>query len=260
MFQGQLQSALRTLYPPVCVACEAPVSSDFGLCSRCLPDVPFVTGGICDTCGLSLAGLSGGQVDTCDSCLQVLRPWRQGRAAMLYSDLGRKLVLQLKHADRTDLARSCGLWLARAAEILVQPDTLIVPVPMHRRRLLRRKYNQAVLLARQVSRHVDRPMSPDLLLRIRRTPMQDNRSRDARFANLDGAISAHGPRVRALGLEGRHVLLIDDVMTSGATLGACAETCRLAGARQVDVAVLARTPRDEFVSSGPGHEVNGDLE
>lgn len=255
MFQGQLQSALRMLYPPVCVTCDAPVASDFGLCGSCLSEMPFVSGGICDRCGVPLAGLSEGEVDTCDACLELDRPWIQGRAVLLYEGCARTLVLQLKHSDRPDLARPAGLWLSRTARALVQADTLIVPVPMHRSRLLRRKYNQAVLLARQVGRHLDRPLCPDLLMRLRKTPMQDHRSRDERFANLEGAVALKGPRARSHRLAGRHVLLIDDVMTSGATLAACATACLDGGARRVDICALTRTPQDEFVTpfSAPGH-------
>ncbi len=248
MFQGQLQSALRTLYPPVCVTCDAAVVSDFGLCSACMPAMPFVSGGICRACGVPLAGLSFEETDICETCLHLPRPWTNGRAALLYADRARTVVLQLKHADRTDLARPAGAWLAQAARPLLQSDTLVVPVPMHRSRLLRRKYNQAVLLARQVSRHLECPMCPDLLIRTRKTPMQDHRGRDERFANLNGAIAVSGPRARKRGLSGRHVLLVDDVMSSGATLAACAEACLSGGARQVDVAVLARAAKDEFIT------------
>ena len=249
MFQGQLQTALRTLYPPSCVACRAPVASDFGLCGSCLRDTPFIAGGTCTACGVPLAGLSEGEIDICEECLTVPRPWSRGRAAMTYEDLGRTLVLQLKHSDRTDLAQPAGAWLARAARPLVRGDTLVVPVPMHRTRLLKRTYNQAVLLARVAARHLERQMVPDILERTRRTPMQDHRSADERFANLDGAITVRGASARNAGLVGRHVLLVDDVMTSGATLSACATACLDAGAEEVDVAVLARVRRDEFVTS-----------
>lgn len=91
-------------------------------------------------------------------------------------------------------------------------------------------------------------MSPDLLVRTRKTPMQDHRGREERFSNLDGAIAVSGPRARKIGVQGRHILLIDDVMSSGATLAACAAACAAGQARQVDVAVLARTGKDEFVT------------
>lgn len=252
MFHGQLQTALQMVYPPSCIACRAPVASDFGLCGDCLRETPFIAGGICDTCGVPVSGLAESETDICEDCLTIPRPWHRGRAVMTYEDLGRTLVLQLKHSDRTDLARPAGDWLARAARPLLRGDTLVLPVPMHRTRLLRRTYNQAVLLARVAARHLERQMVPDLLTRTRRTPMQDQRSFDERFANLDGAVAVCGARARSAGLEGRHVLLIDDVMTSGATLAACATACLDAGAEDVDIAVLARVRREEFVGHAPG--------
>lgn len=251
MFQGQLQTALQTLYPPSCVGCRAPVASDFGLCGECLRQTPFIAGGICGTCGVPVSGLAEDETDICEECMTTQRPWNRGRAAMTYEDLGRTLVLQLKHSDRTDLARPAGAWLARAARPLVQGDTLILPVPMHRTRLLKRTYNQAVLLARVAARHLQRQMVPDLLVRTRRTRMQDHRSHSERFANLEGAIGVNPARARSAGLEGRHVLLIDDVLTSGATLAACTIACFDAGASEVDVAVLARVRREEFAASAP---------
>ena len=108
-----------------------------------------------------------------------------------------------------------------------------------------------MLLARVAARHLDRQMVPDVLMRTRRTPMQDHRSFDERYANLDGAITVSGARARSAGLIGRHVLLVDDVMTSGATLTGCAHACLDAGAEDVDIAVLARVQKDEFITPYP---------
>lgn len=237
-----MQSALRLLYPPQCVGCGALVERDFGLCGTCWRDTPFVTGLVCDLCGVPLPGEDAGQPEHCDDCLAIRRPWRRGRAALLYRDTGRKLVLALKHADRLDLVRPAAAWLARAAAPVAGPDKVVVPVPAHYLRLLRRRYNQAALLATGLGRELACPVVPDLLKRHRRTAVQDGMSREERFANLaDAIVPGRSARQR---LAGREVLLIDDVMTSGATLAAAADACHAAGAACVDIAVLARVAKE----------------
>jgi ComF family protein len=236
-----MQAALRLVYPPRCLACGEGVDSDFGLCGPCWRDTPFVVGAVCDHCGAPQPGeMAEGIV--CDDCLRLARPWERGRAAMVYDGAGRQMVLALKHADRTDLARPAAGWLARAAAPLVVPGMLVVPVPLHWWRLVRRRYNQSALLAAGLARRLALDHCPDALIRRRRTPSQEGRSREARFANLAEAIAVH-PR-RAGRLCGRPVLLVDDVMTSGATLAACAEACLAAGSGPVSVVTLARAVRD----------------
>ncbi|HEY9040308.1 MAG TPA: double zinc ribbon domain-containing protein [Roseovarius sp.] len=239
-----LQSALRLVYPPRCTVCGDLVDSDFGLCGPCWRDTPFVMGQVCNLCGISLpAGPDApGDLLTCDDCLRTPRPWDAGRAAVMYSGTGRKLVLALKHGDRQDMVRPAAVWMARAAQPLLRSDTLIAPVPLHWLRLLRRRYNQAALLAHAVAAEVGRPMCPDLLIRPRATPSFGGLGRDARFATMEGTIRVH-PR-RRIRLAGRHVLLVDDVMTSGATFAAAANACLAAGAVGVDILVLARAGKD----------------
>ncbi len=219
-----MQVLLRLIYPSQCLSCGDQVETDFALCPACWRDTPFITGLVCDGCGTPLPGEDTAHVH-CDDCLTIARPWDQGRAALLYRDTGRKLVLSLKHGDRSDLARPAARWMHRAA----------API-------LRRRYNQSALISAAFARLAALDHIPDLLTRSRRTPTQDGRDRDGRFRNVTGAIRAH-PR-HAPTLKGREVLLIDDVMTSGATLAACSDACLAAGATRVSVCVLARVAKD----------------
>ncbi len=242
VLRAGMQSALRLLFPPQCIGCGAPVASDFGLCPDCWRETPFIAGLVCNRCGTPLPGAEGAEPAICDDCMTIARPWQQGRAALLYRDMGRKLVLALKHGDRLELARPMGQWLLRAARPMLVPDMLVVPVPLHWHRLFRRRYNQSALLSRQLAREAALDHCPDLLRRTRRTGTQDDRDRNGRFLNMAGAIAVHpGRRAR---LAGRPVLIVDDVMTSGATLAVAAEACHAAGAGQVSVLALARVAKD----------------
>jgi predicted amidophosphoribosyltransferase len=219
-----------------------PVAVDFGLCGACWRETAFIGGLVCDLCGLPLPGDDGGTVELCDDCLTIARPWQRGRAAVLYKGKGRDMVLALKHGDRLDLARPMGDWLARALAPLIVPGMVVAPVPLHRLRLLRRRFNQSALLARRVALLHSLDLCPDLLWRTRATESQDGRGRDDRFRNLQGAIAVHPGRAGRI--RGRSVLLVDDVMTSGATLAAATDACLASGAVRVCVAVMARVAKD----------------
>jgi len=237
-----MQSMLHMVFPPQCVSCRDLVTEDFGLCGSCWRDTPFIKGLVCDTCGVPLPGEDTGHPEHCDDCLSIARPWTRGRSALVYKQNGRSLVLALKHADRLDLAKPAAQWMLRAARPLLTDDMVIAPVPAHYFRFVQRRYNQAAELARELARLAGQPVIPDLLRRVRRTKLQDGMGREARFANLSGAIQ---PRKTSKDrLRGRPVLLIDDVMTSGATLAAATEACHAAGAAEVSVLTLARVAKD----------------
>ena len=238
-----LQRVLRLIYPPQCLSCATPVAQEGALCPDCWRATPFIDGLVCDACGIPLPGAAQADAVLCDDCLRLPRPWDRGRAAMLYAGTARRLVLGLKHGDRLELAGACGGWLAAAAGPLLRPDMLVAPVPLHWSRLLRRRYNQAAVLAQALARRTGLEQCPDLLVRHRRTPGQGG-NLTARHANLEGALALH-PR-RGARAEGRPVLLVDDVMTSGATLAAAADACLAGGAARVDVVVLARVTRRDW--------------
>ncbi|MDQ2094243.1 ComF family protein [Rhodalgimonas zhirmunskyi] len=237
----KLQTALRLIYPPRCVSCGDLVESDFGLCGPCWRETPFIEGLACDTCGVPLPGHSD-QIEHCDDCMRIARPWSRGRAVLTYKDNGRKLVLALKHSDRLDIIRPAGVWLARAARPILQDQMLIAPIPLHWSRLLKRRFNQSALLAQELGRLTALSVCPDLLVRPKRTESLEGKGHDARFTTLDRAINAHPKRKHRM--AGRHVLLIDDVMTSGATMAAAAEACLSAGAHDVSALSLARVAKD----------------
>jgi predicted amidophosphoribosyltransferase len=237
-----MQAALRLIYPAQCLMCDTLVEEEFGLCPACWRDTPFLSGLVCDGCGTALPGEDPGHPLSCDDCLAVARPWVQGRAALAYQGKGRDIVLALKHGDRLDLARPAAKWMARAAAPLLRPGTVVAPVPLHWLRLLRRRYNQSALLSARLAGLAGLAHLPDLLHRRRRTPTQDGRDRSGRFANVADAITVT-PR-HAARIAGQPVLLVDDVMTSGATLAVAAEACLAAGASEVRVVVLARVAKD----------------
>jgi predicted amidophosphoribosyltransferase len=239
---AQLQTAVSLIYPPRCITCGDMVESDFGLCSACWRDTVFLGGLICDSCGAPLPSGGEGDVHYCDGCMRSPKRWVQGRAALGYRDTGRKIVLGLKHGDRQEMARPAGLWMANVIRGLVAPDTVVVPVPLHWSRLLKRRYNQSALLARAVARELDMVWCPDALIRIRRTPPLVGLSLEQRFETLRDAICPHPKRGKMLMC--RPALLIDDVLTTGATLTACTQACIAAGSGPVRVLTLARADKD----------------
>lgn len=234
---------LDTIYPPRCLVCPQVSHGSPGLCAGCWTDVAFVNGAICDSCGMPVPGADSEHALICDTCVAVPPAWDKGRCVFLYEGTGRRIVLALKHGDRLDMVPQLANWLLKAGGQVVPDADIIAPVPLHWFRLFRRRYNQAAELARQLARLAGREFIPDLLVRRRATGSQNGLRRDQRFENVAGAFALH--KAHRQKLRGRRVLLIDDVMTSGATLSACADVCRDEGATRIDVCVLARVAQRE---------------
>ena len=197
--------------------------------------IHFLDGPVCDGCGTPFEYDPGAR---CAACLAKPRAFDAARAACLYDDVSRDPILKLKHADRLDLAPLFARWLSRAARPLIESADAIAPVPLHPRRLLSRRYNQAAEIARPLARLSSKLYLPDALVRRRATETQGGKSGSGRRRNVAGAFEV--PASRAAQVAGKRVLLIDDVMTTGATAEGCARALKAAGAVRVDVAVVAR--------------------
>ena len=233
---------IDVLLPPRCLACGEIVSADGALCPACWSTLAFIGPPCCRQCGTPFA-FDPGDGAVCGECARRPPLFERARAALRYDEASRGLILGFKHADRTHAAPAFAAWMVRAAGSLLAEAEVIVPVPLHWTRLVRRRYNQAALLALAIGRIGNRAVVPDALIRRRRTPSQGQMRRLGRFRNVAGVFAVH-PR-RADRIAGRRVLLVDDVLTTGATVEACIRALRAGGAKTVDVLTLARVVRED---------------
>jgi ComF family protein len=197
--------------------------------------IAFLDDPVCDGCGLPFAYDVGAR---CPVCEARPRAFARARAACLYDEHSRELILRLKHADRPELGALFARWLNRAAAPLLLDADAVAPVPLHPVRLLSRRYNQAAEIARPLGRLAGVRYLPDVLHRRRATTSQGGKSGRGRRLNVKGAFEV--PAVRRRQVQGRRILLVDDVLTTGATAEACAKALLAAGAVAVDLAVVAR--------------------
>lgn len=228
----------RGIYPPLCLSCSAETDSP-GLCAKCWSDTQFITGHKCGICGTPLLGDADGV--PCDDCLRRPPAWSRGCAVTVYGGGARRISLALKHGDRLDMGPTLARWMVTAGEDVLDGVDIVAPVPLHWARLLKRRYNQAAELSKRIAQQQKLNHVPDLLTRFKRTTMQVDMNRDARFENQRAAIKVTDRFSKVV--QGQKILMVDDVMTTGATLSACAEACMSAGAKEVNVLVFARVAR-----------------
>ncbi len=237
--RGVAERALDFLLPPHCVGCDTRVLRQGSLCPDCFSAITFIGEPFCDQCGLAFSSRDQ-TAGTCAGCVRSRPAFRRARAPFEYGEGIKRLILPFKHGDRPILAKAFAPHMARAGSALLAGGPMLVPVPLHRLRLFERRYNQAALLARAVADIAGCQTGLDVLRRMRATPSLDDRSAAERAELLEGAFAVR-PRWRE-SLAGRDVVLIDDVMTSGATANACARVLIATGAANVDVLVAARVP------------------
>src|SRR5215469_2295562 len=232
---------LDFLFPPLCLQCREHVGEAGGLCARCWSAISFIEGPACASCGVPFE-MPVFEETKCATCHAEPPNFDKASAIMRYDDASKGAILALKHADRLDLVPSFARWLERVGRTMIQESDLILPVPLHRSRLWSRRYNQSAELARLLSRLCQRPYAPDALERARRTPSQGEMpSASARRRNVTGAFRVR-PAMREA-IHGRAILVVDDVLTTGATVDSCARVLKRAGAKAVFVLALARVVR-----------------
>lgn len=227
----------QTVLPPTCLACRKPAGVTGGLCPQCWQAAGFIERPYCERLGTPFSYDSGGPLI---SPVAFADPpaFDRARAAMRFSDVARDLVHLLKYGDRLDLVKPFCKWMTRSGDELLREADALVPVPLHWTRLFQRRFNQSAELARTISKHSRVPVLDDMLVRVRATPPQVGLARDERAKNVHGAFSIE--KTARASVKGKRIVLIDDVLTTGATANACARVLRRAGASHVDVLALAR--------------------
>ncbi len=238
---------LDLLMPPACGACKAPTAQDGLLCPACWQALVPIGAGRCRSCGIPLPHAPDDSGD-CAACMADPPSWDRARAPHAYAGSARTLVLALKNG-RPELAPLMADAMLADARRLARPDTLVVPVPLHWSRLWRRGYNQSALLSARIAAALGLEHGLDRLRRTRRTRSSQGLNRAARARNVAGAF-APAPGAAAH-VRGRPILLVDDVLTTGATAQAAASVLRRAGAARVDVVTFARVAREEAAAGQP---------
>ncbi len=228
--------SLDLALPTLCVACRDPVEGE-GVCANCWARMSFIAPPFCPRLGIPFVYDPGPDMLSMEA---IANPpaYARARAAVRYDDVARTLVHALKYQDRTDLAPAMGRWMARAGGELLDGADMLVPVPLHWQRGWSRRYNQSGVLARVIERQTGVKVAAEALRRIRPTEQQIGLSRPQRASNVQGAFKVAPDRQHLIG--GRRIVLIDDVLTSGATVDACARALLRAKAAAVDVLVFAR--------------------
>jgi ComF family protein len=241
---GRIRDVLRTglrpllnlALPPLCPSCHEPVRDAGALCPACWSKLNFIARPYCERLGIPFAYDPGPGILSMQAIADP-PAYARARAAVRFDEVARDLVHALKYGDRLDIAPTLGRWMANAGRELLDEADALVPVPLHWRRLWARRFNQSAALAGTISRLADMPVVTPLR-RVRSTPQQVGLSRSERARNVQGAFRV--PAAARAEVAGRRLVLVDDVLTSGATTDACARALLRAGAARVDVLVFAR--------------------
>ena len=235
--------ALDALFPPVCPITDEPVARAGMIAPGAWSQIAFIDDPACRRCGVPFPFDPGGETE-CAACVADPPAYDRARAAVVYDETSKRLVLALKHGSRTDAVNTMAAWLVRIGGETLTGSNAVIPVPLHPSRLRMRRFNQAALLAKAVAETASIPFEPDVLMRRRRTDSQEGRSAKGRKRNVAGAFAVRSDMRQRV--AGGSYVIVDDVHTTGATLNACAKALKRAGAARVEALTVARVvrPRD----------------
>jgi len=235
------RAVLDFLLPPTCLCCDESVAAPGLMCRNCFQRMTMISEPLCQCCGVPFTvPLQASQAGHCPDCEEAPRPFGRARAPFCYDAQSRPVILAFKYSDRPELARVLAPHMVRAGAAMLTDADWLIPVPLHRRRLMARGYNQAALLAQSVARLCGVPALPDALARSRPTAPLGGHDAVGRATILQGAITVRPQRFAAI--AGKRVVLVDDVMTTGATVASCAAALWDADVASVDVLAAARVP------------------
>lgn len=235
------KTAANFLFPPICIGCKSIVSHDGTLCASCWNGIRFIEKPYCPVMGTPFSHDLGKYFLSAEA-LSETPPFARLRSATIHQGLARHMTILLKFHDRTDLAPWMARWMLRAGEELITDCDMIIPVPLHRWRFWRRRFNQSAELSRHLAHFSSKPLCVDILERSRNTRQQTTLSASQRKKNVDGAFRV--AKEKQAELKGRHILLIDDVYTTGATLRAATRCLSRYGAAQIDVLTFSRVLKE----------------
>lgn len=242
MIAYALNQLLDLVLPPRCVVSGAPVERQGMIAPQAWSALDFIVAPFCDSCGRPFE-FEVGEGALCVECVEERPAFQTARAALKYNDSSRDLILGFKHGDKMHAVLAFIPWLERAGNDMIAQADYIVPVPLHPFRLIRRRYNQAAIMAHALARKTGKTCLPDLLKRVRPTATQGHLNPDARRKNVHKAFAVQ-PAFKSK-IAAKNIILIDDVYTTGATVKECAETLLKSGAARVDVLTLARASRNQ---------------
>ncbi len=230
------RSVLDLALPTLCAVCREPVEGR-GLCPGCWSKLSFISRPYCERLGIPFHYDPGPGILSMEAIADP-PAYNRARAAVRFDEISRALVHALKYGDRLDLAPMMGRWIGQAGRELLADADALVPVPLHWRRQWARRFNQSAMLAKAIAAESGVPMTPGALKRVKPTAQQVGLSRSERAINVQGAFKVPEPAKAAV--MGRRLVLVDDVLTSGATIEGCARALLRAGAANVDVLIFAR--------------------